>query len=56
MKQSMDQGETERETEFGLMKEIVKKLVHALEDKATTDLISGNRDGTDNTGLNIASP
>ena len=24
------------------MKEIVKKLVHALEDKATTDLIAGN--------------
>ena len=37
----MTQAESERETEFGLMKEIVKKLVNALEDKATTDLISG---------------
>ena len=38
----MEQSESERETEFGLMKEMMKKLVYALEDKAATDLISTN--------------
>ena len=38
----MDQAESERETEFGLMKEIMKKLVHALEDRAGADLIQAN--------------
>lgn len=34
-----DQAESERETEFGLMKDLMKKLVHALEDRAGADLI-----------------
>ena len=38
----MEQSESERETEFGLMKEILKKVVYALEDKASTDLIAAN--------------
>ena len=32
--------ESERETEFGLMKDVVKNLVYALEDKVSTELIS----------------
>ena len=32
------------------MKEIVKKLVHALEDKATTDLLTGNQTFNSNFG------
>ena len=36
----MEQAESERETEFGLMKEVIKKVVYALEDKASTDLIA----------------
>ena len=38
----MDQAESERETEFGLMKDIMKKLVHALEDRAGADLIQAS--------------
>ena len=44
------QAESERETEFGLMKEIVKNLVHALEDKTTTDLLTGNQTFNSNFG------
>jgi len=32
----------ERETEFGLVKELMKKMVYALEDKAGADLIHVN--------------
>lgn len=38
MKSILENGEAERETEFGLMKEAIKKLVHALEDKTNSDL------------------
>ena len=42
MKNALTQAESERETELGLLKEVVKKLLHALEDKSTTDLIANN--------------
>ena len=38
----MEQQEMERETEFGLVKELMKKMVYALEDKAGADLIHVN--------------
>ena len=46
----MGQAESERETEFGLLREVVKKLVHALEDKATTEIIAGNQPFNSNFG------
>ena len=55
MSQALASGESERETEFALMKEIVKKLVHALEDKASTDLISGGSTAYPNTNTNMES-
>ena len=51
----MQQAESERETEFGLMKEIVKNLVHALEDKTTTDLLTGNQTFSSNFGYTAKS-
>ena len=42
-------SETERETEFGLMKEVMKKLVYALEDKASQDMILSNKHTSLNT-------
>ena len=40
LKSIVDTGETERESEFALMQEVMKKLIHALEDKATTEVFS----------------
>lgn len=40
LKSIVNTGETERESEFALMQEVMKKLVHALEDKATTEVFS----------------
>jgi hypothetical protein len=37
---AFDAAEAEREGEFSLMKEIMSKIVSALEDKAGSDLIS----------------
>ena len=55
VKSSVQQAESERETEFGLMKEIVKTLVHALEDKTTTDLLTGNQTFSSNFGYTAKS-
>ena len=49
----MTQAESERETEFALMKEIMKKLVHALEDKASTDLLTGGNTLNSNFGYTL---
>ena len=38
IKSLLDASETTRETEFGFLKDLVRKLVFALEDKAVTDL------------------
>lgn len=40
MQTAFDSVEAQRESEFGFMKELIKKLVFALEDKASSDLIS----------------
>ena len=49
----MTQAESERETEFALMKEIMKKLVHALEDKASTDLLTSGNTYNSNFGYTL---
>ena len=50
LKSQMGHNETERETEFGLMRDVIKKLVYALEDKATTDVIANNQAFSNNAG------
>lgn len=41
LKNIMKESENERESEFGLMQDVVKKLVNALEDKVTTEMFAG---------------
>ena len=40
IKNTLQVGESERETEFALMQQVMKKLVHALEDKANTEVMT----------------
>ena len=51
LKSEQTVAETIRESEFGLLKDVVKKLVNILEDKASTDLITGNQSFTSNLGI-----
>lgn len=37
---ALDQAEAERESEFGMVKDLIKKLVLALEDKASQELMN----------------
>ena len=41
-------SEQERETEFGMLKHVVSNLVHALEDKTTTDILNVKSSNEDN--------
>ena len=51
LKTEQSAAESIRETEFGLLKDVVKKLVNVLEDKASTDLITGNQSFTSGLGM-----
>lgn len=42
LKNQVGVSDVERESEFTLMRDVITKLVHALEDKATTEIITAN--------------